>query len=322
VLPLLLLTLAADPAPDDLAPRAAGGALVEVVSVTERDDRPADGALSDTVKLRVVRGSGEIPEAVTIIKAHGGLAPPGAREPPPPKYSLKPGALKKGGRYWVAFASPYEHEAYPQGVIAFWPEDDAKAAKVLDEAVKADRWKWHPFYHSKLGLTCGRLREPDQKRWRVRVEKDDKVLWEATIPGIPSKRANAWGFLGSVLVAETALTLDAGNEFDLPAGPYYLATTFDPHTGKRLSACVTVLQDGHSAHVRRDYDPETGRAVREERFDWPLTGGKAAGAKNEDWYRKVARAFDPKTGKVTAEEVFRWDDTKSGDQRWVKVPPK
>ena len=93
----------------------------------------------------------------------------------------------------------------------------------------------------------------------------------------PSKRANAWGFLGSGLVAETALTLDAGNEFDLPAGPYYLSTTFDPDTGKRLSACVTVLQDGHAIHVRRDYDPESGRARREERFDWPLTGGKVAG---------------------------------------------
>jgi hypothetical protein len=36
----------------------------------------------------------------------------------------------------------------------------------------------------------------------------------------------------------------------------------------------------------------------------------------------VARTFDPKTVKVTAEEEFRWDDTKSGDERWVKVPPR
>ena len=96
----------------------------------------------------------------------------------------------------------------------------------------------------------------------------------------------------------------------------------DPHTGKWLSACVTVLQDGHSIRVQRDYDPESGRVLREERFDWPKSGGKVAGAKAEDWYRKVVQTFDPKTGKVTAQEVFRWDDTKSGDQRWVKLPPK
>jgi len=39
-------------------------------------------------------------------------------------------------------------------------------------------------------------------------------------------------------------------------------------------------------------------------------------------YGKVARTFDPKNGEVTAEEVLRWDDTKSGDQRRMKVPPR
>jgi hypothetical protein len=178
------------------------------------------------------------------------------------------------------------------------------------------------LYHPKIGLTCGRVVEPDKNQWRVRVWKGDKVLWETTVPGTPSKRAHAWGFLGSALVAETALTLDAGNEFSLAAGAYYLSTTFDPDTGKRLAACVTVLQDSHVVRVQRDYDLPTGRPVREERFDWPRTGGKAVGAKADDWFRKVARTFDPKTGKVTAEAVFRWDDTKSGDERWVKVSPK
>jgi hypothetical protein len=321
VLPLLL-ALAAGPAPDDLAPHAAGVALVEVVSVTERDTRPMDGDLYDEVKLRVVRGSGEVPETVLVVKARGGISPPGSRKPPPPKFSLKPGALQKGRRYWLAFASPYDYEAYPEGVIAVWPEGDPKAANVLDGAVKADRWEWHPLYHPKVGLTCGRLIEPDKKRWRVRVEKGDEVLWETTIPGTPSKRAHAWGFLGGVLVAETALTLDAGNEFDLPAGPYYLSTSFDPDTGKRLAASVTVLQDSHVVRVRREYDPETGRHFREERFDRPKSGGRAVGAKTDDWYRKVSRTFDPETGKVTAEAVFRWDDTKSGDERWVEVSPK
>jgi hypothetical protein len=337
MLPLLLCLASAEPTADDLAPRAAGVALVRVVSVTERDSRPMDGPLADEIKLRIVRGSGEVPETLAIVKAPGGHPPPpGAVKPPPPKFSLKPGALKEGRRYWVAFSSPYEYRAYPEGVIAYWPEDDPKAAKVLDGAVKADRWKWHPHYDPKTGLTCGRLIEPDKKRWQVRVWKDDEVLWETTVPGTPSKRYYSWGFWdaggpggfpthvpksGRLLVTETALALDAGNEFGLPAGPYYLCTTFDPRTGKRLSACVTVLQDGHSIHVQQAYDPGTGRPVREERFDWPKSGGRAVGARTDDWFRKVARTFDLETGRVTSEAVFRWDDTKSGDERWVKVSP-
>src|SRR5207248_11379328 len=40
-LPLLLCLASAEPTADDLAPRAAGVALVEVVGVTEKDARPA-----------------------------------------------------------------------------------------------------------------------------------------------------------------------------------------------------------------------------------------------------------------------------------------
>src|SRR5206468_3239181 len=87
--------------------------------------------------------------------------------------------------------------------------------------------------------------------------------------------------------------------------------------------CVAVLEGGHVVHVQREYHPESGRPVREERFDSPSTGGKeAVGATKENWYRKVARTFDPASGKVTGEQVFRWDDTKNGDERWVRVTTK
>src|SRR4051812_30219051 len=113
MLPLLLFLASADPTAYDLAPRAAGVALVEVVSVTERDSRPMDGPLADEIKLRLVRGSGEVPEIIAIIKSPGGHpGPPSEFKPPPPKFSLKPGALRKGRRYWVAFSSPYEYQAY------------------------------------------------------------------------------------------------------------------------------------------------------------------------------------------------------------------
>ena len=97
---------------------------------------------------------------------------------------------------WFAFASNHMRPLYPDGVIAFWPADDSKATKVLDNAVKNDRWKWHPQYDPKTGLTCGRLIEPDKKQWRARVEKGDEVLWETVILGTPSKRYYSWDFWG------------------------------------------------------------------------------------------------------------------------------
>lgn len=322
---LFLALLIADPTADELAPHANGAALVEIVSVTEKDMRPADGPLYDEVKLRIVRRSGEVPEFINVHKADGGThPPPGPVKPAPPKFSVKPGTLKAGQQYWIVFASNHMRRNYPDGVMGVWPADDSKAAKVFDNAVKADHWKWQPRYDPKTGLTCGRLIEPDKKQWRVRVEKGDEVLWETVIPGTPAKRYYSWDFwdggsggfpaevpkVGSLLVAETAQTLAAGNEYDLPTGPYYLCSTFDPHSGKRLSTCVTLHQDPHVIKVQREYHAETSRLLREERFDWPATGGKAIGAKNDDWYRKMARTFDPKTGKVTTENVAlgRYED--------------
>ena len=39
--------------------------------------------------------------------------------------------------------------------------------------------------------------------------------------------------------------------------------------------------------MNRAYDLDTGRPTRDERFDFLKTGGKAVGAKTEDWWRKI-----------------------------------
>ena len=202
-------------------------------------------------KLKLVRGSGEFHESIDVETEFGGHRAPNSPEPKP-SGPVKADSLKKGQRYWVAFASPYEHyPAYPQGVIALWPEDDAKAAKVLDEAVKADHWKWRPQFHPKLGLTIGRLIEADKKQWKVRVWKGDKMLWEATIPGAqPAADRDYtpdWGFFdiadttsqypaerpksGHILMSATLRPLAADNEFSLPAKTYLVKSAYDPETG-------------------------------------------------------------------------------------------
>ena len=325
---------AADPTTvEQLAPHAAGVALLEVRSVTEEDSRPSDGSLAEIIKFKPVRASGAIPKQIYIVKEHGGLAPPGVNRNPP-KHVLPPGELKKGKRYWVAFASNHQWEKYPEGVIGYWPGKDEKAAKLLGDAVKEDVYKWHPQFHPKTGLTYGRLVDDKEKKWQVRVIKAGKVLWEATLMGTPpTEEYMTWGMWdnwtegfpskmpesGHVLIADTLRPLGAKNEFDLKAGKYGVGTAFDPETGKRVAAWVYPNPWPPDHILNRDYEPKTGQLRQEARFDWPETGGKTVGADTDKWYRKTVRTFDSTTGKVTKTQVFRYDDGQGAGARWVPV---
>jgi hypothetical protein len=307
--------------------------LAEVVSLKEIDGRAFDGPLYIEVKLRTLRNSGDVRQELWIIKERGGLQAPGGKAEVP-QGPLKPGTLKKGGKYWFAFASDYEMLGkHPQGVIDFWPEDDPKVA-TFDEAVRADAYQWHPQYDPKLGLTEGYLIDSDAKQVRLRVEKGGKVLWETAIPGVRTEGPYSHGFwdngynnfpakfphCGKILIAETAQALGGENEFDLPAGAYHVCTGFDPETGKRLAVWVALPQTSHVDVLQREYDPKIGKPLREDRFDWLEKGGKAVGAETERWGKKSSRTFDPKTGKVTGEMIFRYDDRVAGDH-WVKINP-
>jgi hypothetical protein len=329
---LSLPAFAAEPLKvDDFAPRAAGIALVEVVAIEKYDDRPADGDAGLRFKFKLIRGSGEVPGSVTVITARGGLIPPGSvskpTKRPKPSAPVTVDALKKGERYWFAFASSHEWEKYSQGVIGFWPEKDAKA-DALEAAVKADAYRWRPQYDPQTNLAYGHVRE--KGKWRVRVERDERVLWEHEIPGTKVDSYTSWGLShstggelavampkgGKLLLAETDTRLEKDNEFQLAAGTYWVKTGFDPETGKRLAAWVRKPQHSHVPLVNRAYDPGTGKPRYEQRLDFPQTGGKAVGAKTDGWYRKIERTFDAE-GKLTKEETFRYDQEQA--DRWVKL---
>ncbi len=320
---------AGPPKVDESAPHAAGIALMEVAAIEGYDDRPKDGEAGMRFKLKLIRGSGEVPGTVTVITAYGGLRPDGS-EPKPAKPSgpVTVDALKKGQRYWFAFASNHEWEKYKQGVIGFWPEKDAKA-EALEAAVKADAYRWRPQYDPQAKLAYGHILE--KGKWRVRVERDERVLWEQKIAGTKVDSYASWGLSnntggelivknmpkhGRLLMAETSTRLEKDNEFQLAAGTYWLKTGFDAETGKRLAAWVRKPQHGHVPLVNRAYDPGTGKPTLEQRFDFPQTGGKAVGSKTDEWYRKVERTFDA-TGELTKEETFRHDQGQA--DRWVKL---
>lgn len=328
----LLPGAAAPPKMADPVPYAAGVCLVEVVRVTELIPSVSEGLVGVNVKLRIVRGSGAIREDLCITKAADDpLAPAPAGKPKSP---LAPNSLKKGHRYWIAFASDEDTDKYPQGVIAFWPENDPKMAKLLRAATRTDHYKWHPQYDPKTGLTYGHLDEPAKRQWRLRVEKKRTILWEKVIPGTKSEGYFSWGLwdngycgfptemprCGKFLLAETAQALAKDNEFALPAGTYLVATAYEPETGRRLAAWVSRHHAGRVDVVHRDYEAKTGKLRCDVRFDWPTKGGRAVGAAEEKWWRKVVRTFDPATGRLRSEEVFRYDPAREGE-RWVKTKP-
>jgi hypothetical protein len=320
-----------------LAPHAAGLCLAEVTDLKTFDTRPSDGPRYVRVALRVRRRSGAVPDHLSIITAYGGIGPPGAPRAPRLK-PLRPDSLQKGERYWFAFASVHDHDRHPQGVINFWPEK-SPAAKALDAAVRSDALAWSPQYYPKLGVSYGYKPEPAQDRWRVRVEKGGKILWETVLPGKKSERYAAWYLFprdsvadlqwadrtatDTFLVAETGTALGKDNEYGLPAGKYYVSTAYDVDTGKRAAARVALLQDSDVECVFRAYDLKSGKVRREHRYDWLETGGKAVGAKTDSWLRRVERTFDVTTGRVTREEAFRHAQVEVApgvqESRWVRV---
>lgn len=327
IVALLALALAAPPPQlDSLAPHAAGVALVEVVKVEEYDARPSDGNKGIEFTLKRIRGSGTFRDTISVVTEFGGHRPPGSD--PKPSAPLKPDSLKKGGRYWIAFASLHEFDQYNQWIIGFWPEKDARAA-AFEAAVKADAYRWSPQYVPELKLSYGHVLEKDT--WRVRAERDGKVLWEKTLPGKPLDSYHFGLFQGTggslevpmpkcghILFTESDTRLAADNAFGLPAGPYYVNNGLDPVTGKRHATWIRKAQESSVEILNRAYDPDTGKPTRDERFDYLKSGGQAVGAKTEEWWRKVERTFDA-TGKVTKEEVFRYDDSAEQGERWVKV---
>jgi hypothetical protein len=335
VIPVVLLLAvpvrapaAEPPKVDEFAPNAAGVALVEVTGVEKYDARPMDGDAGITFKLRLVRGTGAFPGEVGCVTAFGGLRAPG--DVPKPSAPLKPDSLKKGERYWIVFASQHDYKKYNQGVIGFWPEKDPKA-EALEAAVKADAYKWSPQYVPDLKLSYGHLIEKDG--WRVRGERDGKVLWEVTLTGKPLDayhfglfQSTGGDFVvampkcGHILFTESDTVLPKDNPFGLPEGRYYVNDGLDPVSGKRHGTWIRVAQGPSVEVLNRAYDLTTGKPTRDERFDWLKTGGIAVGAKKEDWWRKTERTFDA-SGKVTKEEVFRYDEALEREKRWVKLKP-
>jgi hypothetical protein len=318
---------------DQLVPHAAGVALVEVMDIKEVDARPSDGNLCLNVRFRILRSSGQVRDNVNIVKAYGGMGP--ANMPKPKPYGpVKPDTFRKGECYWIAFASQYDWKRCPQGVVNAWPEKGG--SKLLEEAIRADHYAHRPQYDPQSGLTHSYRTEKDKQSWRVRMERDGKLLWEVHLPGEKFRgqvfdgewrllRREQWpsglghadkNHSGLYLFAETAKRLEQANGYQLPAGNYRLTYALDADTGKTAAIWVSRVDASPTAtpSVVQYFDLKTGKVRREERYGLLEKGGLAAGAKEERWLQKIVRTYDPKTSQFEGEEVFRWTESPEGSK--------
>ena len=318
---------------EKLVPQAAGVAQVEVVDIKEVDMRPGDGPLYLDARFRILRGTGVTADNIHITKAHGGHSPPNT--PPFKPYGpVKLDTFKKGERYWVAFCSQYDGMRCPQGVVNSWPDKDGP--KLLEEAIRTDHYAHRPQYHPTSGLTHSYRMEKNKKNWKVRMERDGKLLWEADLPGekFRGKRFDGeWRLLhrehwpsglgqaeenrsGWYLLAETTGRLESGNEYGLSAEEHRMTYALDADSGKTAAIWVTIMRLGPTStpSVIQYFDQKTGKVRREERFDSFESGGLAAGGKEERWYRKLVRTYDPNTSQLKAEEVFRFTTSPDGSK--------
>src|SRR5260221_14048748 len=88
-----------------LVPHASGVALVEVVELKDFSRGGFDGDNGVGVRLKILRSSGQVAEAISIVTEYTGLR---QGQPPKPNGPVWPDSFKKGQRYWVAFASAHE----------------------------------------------------------------------------------------------------------------------------------------------------------------------------------------------------------------------
>ena len=116
-----------------IAKDATGLALVEISSAKEVDNRPSDGNLVAIVACKIVNSTGTTATDLRITKAYGGrriAAPPALKSP------LLAVDLAAGQRYYLEFGPT--SDAYPEGVLACWPEKSVPAE--VPTAIAADRF--------------------------------------------------------------------------------------------------------------------------------------------------------------------------------------
>jgi hypothetical protein len=290
--------------------------LAEVTSVTTEDHRGGDGPLEDVIKLKILKSSGNASPQLAIKLTDSGMHPPPEWEPHGP---LFPDPLKANQRYWFVFDASRNFQKYPQGVIAWWPED-AAPTKILEDVITMDRFAWHPTYDPETSRFYGYRVDDAKGEWSARVWTKDKILWERKFtskfdPGAyeswilhgrkdwdPFVRADA-NDSNKFLSTSAKCALAKDNPFSLPPGVYTVFSGLDFDTGKTAVTIVNNPSPGLS-RIELQLSLKTGKVREETRELLMDTGGLAVGATTERWMRTTIRQFDD-DGKQTSEQNYR-----------------
>lgn len=321
---------------DKLAPHAAGVALVEIVE-PDGDDRPqADGQNGPRQLLfKIHRRTGTTRDGLALAgSAQTAEAADGVEGAGNEAAAVELPTFRSGRKYWVAFASRYQSDRYPHGIIAAWP--DGKQPKPITQAVEQNQLADHPQFDPKTGLTHTVLKLDHGVR--VRLHKRQELLWTTRLPDETSDGgfrpeytrltpSAAWASLiaprridaGTYLVVKAQGNLPEANRFHVPPmndshaqfGGYTLDYIVCARDGRLVAVQVirpavqwsgpTPPPEGFSMVCL--IDPKTGKVTHDIRDQ----GG-----------RRTVRVYDPQTGRRTRSEVYRWLGA-AEDGRWMLI---
>jgi hypothetical protein len=283
----------------DVLNRASAVALAEVISIVEENHMPADGPLEHAVKLRLFESSGAPPDRIEIILAWTPQVeqfPPATKPQPPARVPLSPNPLIVGQRYWFAWCSPHEHDKYPNGIIAWWPEN-AAPAKALEDSIRTNRYQWTPRYEPATGCRYGWRTDEKNNSTTVRQWKGDQLLWEKTLPDISYQ---FWIIPRAQLDLTFPVDPTRSNLF-LELRKASGRTLLDFDTGRTLTA-------GHFA-TEEQFSLTTGKRVGIVNTELFPTGGREVGGAADAWIRITVTTCD-ENGNPKSVQSFRQDDDK------------
>jgi hypothetical protein len=308
---------------------ASGACLATISRLEEHDDRPSDGDHRIEAWLKLEQSSGTVPEFIRLVIEPGGMVVEALPQAEGPKESmvLRPDSLRVGERHWFVFSEDYDTSRYPHSVAGWWRDSDGDVPLDVVAAVQNDRFADHPTWDRTLNVVTGWTQLDDEVRVHVRDADSldpTTMLFETTLKGklhllrlnhgpIPYEMEWPQAEASHFVQVSTIGELPAGNEFDLPAGPCRIMCAFELRTGKKAAVWVARNQEVWLMQAFRQYDLDSGAPTIVMDFDLLTSGGIAAGADAENWYRRTVKRFH--NGQLQSEEVFRHESIKTGTER-------
>ena len=312
--------------------RADGACVAKVLRIVEKNEMPSDGDHFLEIWLEPIKSTGNIPEYLYVVIQNGGNMPfESLREVESNRRTqvLTPDSLKEGELHWFVFSNAYDSTKYPYRVAGWWRHEDADVPTSIIQAIENNRFANHPVWDPTLDLIATRTQ--DKASATVEVHSLNPPEADELGSAIGSMSVQIEGEVTNVtffhhpfsyelqtleapfpplLYVESKSQLAAENPFNLPPKRYRIHYAYDLSTHKQIAQWVAAEQDTWRMHAFQQYDTKTDDLRVKMIFDLLDSGGRAAGAETEAWYRKTVETYVD--GKLADTQQYRHQSISTG----------